>query len=260
MQLSADVMNLIREDSTVVLLLSLTCRTHDSLSPCDADTVAKYCDITTIEKLDVGGLYQRAIKFDRLDLLQLYRRIRPLLIKRCTKYEGFYAEFEYHWGDGISNMCVRKGRLTLLKWCKENECGWKVRNLWTCSQAVRSGSLEMVKYCRENGCPFDALTCATAAVNGYLDILQWLVHNGCPRSGEACVSAVAGGHLDALIWLRANGCPWDERVCRVASTEGYLEILQWARANGCNWNIQRCLEDARDNNQHHVVEWINSHR
>jgi hypothetical protein len=41
--------------------------------------------------------------------------------------------------------------------------------------------------------------------------LQFLVDHGIglPDNREYCTLASAAGHLEALLWLRAEGCPWD---------------------------------------------------
>jgi hypothetical protein len=288
MQLSADVMELIGNDPIASMLISLTCRgrvVQIDYGRGMNDLVAKYCDITTIEKLNVRSLFYRAVKFGRLDVLQLYHRRRPELLSGTIRrlchpyYHTGYSDPE---GPEASYDIAESGNLELLKWCRENGYEW---DEWTYAQAVDSGNLELLQYCRDNGCPWNEIAFTWAAAEGHLEILQWLLDSGCPWDEDACTHAASHGQLEALKWLRANGCPWDKRVCEhavaaerfdilqwarangcpwdegvctEAANSDRLDILQWARANGCPWNIQDCLDEAQYRDLQHIIEWIES--
>jgi hypothetical protein len=262
MQLSTDVMDLILTDPVVLLLMSLTCRCRE-IRIIDnykmGEAVAKYCDIATIEKLNLGDLFYRAIKFDRLDLLQLSHRRRLRLFENlpddCSAILRASSSSKYPSDTAVCWRVARGGNLTMLKWCRENGYEWDED---TFAHAAGSGNLELLQYCRDNGCPQGNWAYCYAAENGHVDILQWLFDGGYPWNEYAWNHAVYSGHLDALKWLRANGCPWRADICYEAVCEGNIEILKWLRANGCDWNIEHCLEAAVEYEWDDIVEWINS--
>jgi hypothetical protein len=297
MQLSIDVMNLIQADSIVATLVFLTCRVPKPTSV-SADDVAKYCDITVIEKLNVGRLVDRAALFNRFDILHLYYYRRPSSIKYLDAHTGFpwrracsgphntlvecCYKYKYSWSHVVSSTIARHGNLEMLKWVTAHGCPW---HDWISSDAAASGNLEVLKYCAENGSEwrdeayygaaargnlemlqwchangfsFDEVTSAYAASGGHLELLKWLRANNCPWEEGTTTDAAHGGHIDTLKWCRANGCPWNFRVCSSAAANGDLDMLQWARANGCNWIIEDCLSGAIANKHFHIVEWINS--
>jgi hypothetical protein len=258
MQLSIDVMDLICDDSVARLLMSLTCRDYNVQIDYSDEMVAKYCDVTTIEKLNIGRLFYRAINFDRVDLLQLYHRRRPQLIQTFLKKNitatQEAVDDQYPWVTEVCSIIAHCGSLTLLKWSRENGCEWDDT---TCTNAAEAGNLEILKYCKESGCEWDECTFYYAALGGHLDVLQWMLDNGCPWSDETTVAAAMEGNIQVLKWLRANGCPWHPDTCREASIEGQLEVLQWAVAKGYDWDPEECRRGALDYRRHHVVEWIN---
>ena len=74
---------------------------------------------------------------------------------------------------------ARRGDFELLKWLhfdQERPLRWRV-----CSEAAGGGFLEILKWARENGCGWDGWTCANAAEGGHLEVLKWAVENGCPE-------------------------------------------------------------------------------
>jgi hypothetical protein len=236
MQLSTDAMGLICEDPTVALLMSLTCRGHE-VRIVDysgmGKVLTKYSDITTIERLNVGDLFHRAIKFKRLDLLQLSHPRRDRLIENALQggfdiTQTWVIEGKYPRDAGACRKVARSGNLTMLKWCREKGYEWDES---TCVRAAASGNLELLQYCRDNGCPWDGYAYGGAAENGHLHIIQWLFD---------------------------NGCPWSEGFCYDAAAYGHLDILEWVRANGYEWNIRDCLGAARENQHFHIVKWIES--
>ena len=100
---------------------------------------------------------------------------------------------------------ARRGDFELLKWLhfdQERPLRWQV-----CSEAAGGGFLEILKWARENGCGWDWQTCINAAEGGHLEVLVWARENGCDWDQLTCANAAEGGNLEVLEWARENGCP-----------------------------------------------------
>jgi hypothetical protein len=278
--LNLDVINLLMEDITLKLLMSVTCRSyslHTDRTSELANTVVARCNIEVIDKLRPSNLLRRAARVGRFELLQrlgyrptLCGRVcvtaasngRVEIVKWCCE------ETEFKWDERIYTKPALNGHLNVLQYIRA-EGHPLVKAM--CGAAATGGHLDILEWLFANGCPRGKSTCAGAALGGHLEILKWLVKNGCPWDGRTCENAVRGGHLHILEWThangwpwsnsitnraaaegqltilqwcRANGCPWDEWVCGLAAREGHLELLQWARANGCPWDEFTCNEAA----------------
>ena len=102
---------------------------------------------------------------------------------------------------------ARRGDFELLKWLHFDQgrpLRWRV-----CSEAAGGGFLGILKWARENGCGWDYKTCANAALGGHLEVLKWARENECIWNSETCANAALGGHLEVLKWARENGCIWN---------------------------------------------------
>jgi hypothetical protein len=132
---------------------------------------------------------------------------------------------------------------------------------WACNFAAQFGRLEILKYFKQQGCGWTARTCAMAAVGGHLLVLSWLRDPNnpwgqCPWDKWTCTYAASYGYLNILQWARHNGCDWEEFTCNMAARSGHLDILQWAIRNGCDWSAYYCYSFARDNGHHEVALYI----
>jgi hypothetical protein len=154
------------------------------------------------------------------------------------------------WEGDTCWKAAESGHLDVLKWAREKGCKW---DAWTCAFAAEGGHLNVLKWARENGCKWDAWTCTYAARGGHLNVLKWARENGCVWDERTCSYAARGGHFNVLKWAREKGCKWDAWTCAFAAEGGRLDVLKWARENGCAWDIQSCIAAANDVT---IVDWI----
>jgi hypothetical protein len=272
MQLSTDVMDLLLTEPIIELLMSLVSpfynsRTRIRLTDANIETATRYCDVTVVELLDPCHLLSRSIKFKRLDLLQLYYRWRPQLLKELydQHHASMYVESRrppvwiknniYPWDISVCQAIAMEGNLEMLKWAREHGCPWSAS---TFTHAAASGNLELVEWCKENGCPWNASTCSQAAASGNLELVQWCYNKGCGWDLDTADRAAFACHWGLLKWCLSHGCSWDSRVCHAAARQGRLDILQWVQANDYDWDVEDCLKAAIDTKQLHIVAWINS--
>ena len=80
-----------------------------------------------------------------------------------------------------------------------------------CREFAALGKLSLLKWARDNSCPWDELTCSAATEygNGHFEVLKWAHDNGCPWDENTCCGAAMGNHLEILKWAHESGCPWD---------------------------------------------------
>lgn len=120
----------------------------------------------------------------------------------CLKYgieRGGPADIDLY-----VESAIELGRLSILKYLREQGCSWNDDTAWT---AARHGQLECLKYLHDEGCPWDEDTTAVAAAQGHLECLKYLHEQGCPWDTSTYGCAIEGGHDACVAYLLANGCP-----------------------------------------------------
>jgi hypothetical protein len=202
MQLSIDVVRLLREDVVTEMILSLVCRSyalfHDYhlVSRCCrldtiADSIVARCNILIVELFNICELPRRAARTGRLDLLK----------------QQYYSGVELP--SNICNIAAINGQLEILQWCRRIGCSW---NELTFGRAVRSGSLDLLMWLRSENCPWDEWTTTIAAADGRLEILQWARSSGCPWHIEECETvAIAHGQSHVVDWIRSQNSEYPSR-------------------------------------------------
>jgi hypothetical protein len=218
MQLSTDVMNLVRGDSIVRLLMSLTChkyRVAPNTDTSEQTTIAilRDCSLQVIQRLRVPVDPCVAARMSRIDLLRHCVRAGIVIPPNICEY-----------------IVCGGWSVAALRWARANGFRWSES---TCAHAARGGHLLLLQWARANGCPWDEAICACAAENGHLLLLQWARANGCPWDEAICACAAENGHLLLLQWAHANGCPWDETTTGAAFFNDHDDIFDWCVANGC---------------------------
>ena len=128
--------------------------------------------------------------------------------------------------------CAKSDNLSLLK----NLLNYNSTNgIYITYGAAFNGYLDVLKWARENDCGWDSLTCTYAAQNGHLDVLRWARENGEEKFktfSNLPLRSVPKGRPHPL-GKRGQGCQWDSWTCRYAARNGHLHVLKWARENGC---------------------------
>jgi hypothetical protein len=235
-----DVMNILREDPVVSLLLSLTCMQFKAKCEWTSEFTKLVVRSCALEVLTSLHIYSNilAAKCGRLDLMQWIIRFKP---------------GKSIWSADVCAYAAGGGHLSILKCARKHGCPWDKS---VCSFAAKGGHLEVLKWLHENGCPWNELTCYYAASNGHLEVLKWLHENGCPWNELTCYYAACNGHLEVLKWLHKNGCPWDEWTCTVAAKNGHLKVLKWLYKNGCPGDQMMCAIVAAGDGHMEVANWL----
>ena len=82
----------------------------------------------------------------QVSLSRVARHFKPETKLPSKKASG------YSFSESFCCKCAEQGYLALLKWARENGCGW---DLMTCAKAAEGGHLEVLQWARENGCEWD---------------------------------------------------------------------------------------------------------
>jgi len=135
--------------------------------------------------------------------------------------------------------CDSSGNLELLKFLRDDGCGWSAK---TCENAAERQDIGLLKWCRVNGCPWDKKVCIVAARNGDLETLKWALKNNCEYDVKVCAIAALEGHLKIVRYLHENGYGWDEKTCSYAAKNNHLSLLQWVIEHGCPYNYKMLQE------------------
>jgi hypothetical protein len=140
-------------------------------------------------------------------------------------------KYPWHWT--VPAAAARRGDLEMLRWLKEQGCGWEDGKDILCA-AVRSGNIDMAAWVKQQpGVVCDENTMAAAAGKGHTAICEFLHAEQCPWSPSACWAAASNGHVDTLRWLREHGCPWIADVIRVSAAQGgRLDVMNYLQQQG----------------------------